>query len=246
MELTLKCHSHHTFCPTGRKCWPSQVPLISHINSKSRFLQQQSLLCHAHNRWRHSPCPPVIASTSLPTTAQYRTSLFSGDFMLRTDHHVCVSVGVLCSMKPQTYAAQLLNSRRHICSNVFLIFQMTSCNAVQRGDSLFPELSQRDTDWLESLKWDPLQYSCLENPIARGTWWATIQRVSKSQTGLSMSIDRRKTDQISITQIVLIPFSSHSVDSPPCSYCEFGPLGFLIYNTALGYRCTYGWMDIYM
>ena len=27
-----------------------------------------------------------------------------------------------------------------------------------------------------------LQYSCLENPKDRGAWWATVHRVSKSQT----------------------------------------------------------------
>ena len=26
------------------------------------------------------------------------------------------------------------------------------------------------------------QYSCLENPIDRGTWWAIVHRVAKSQT----------------------------------------------------------------
>ena len=26
----------------------------------------------------------------------------------------------------------------------------------------------------------PGQYSCLENPMARGTWWATVHRVAKS------------------------------------------------------------------
>ena len=31
---------------------------------------------------------------------------------------------------------------------------------------------------------NPLQYSCLENPMDRGAWWATIQRVTKSQTCL--------------------------------------------------------------
>ena len=29
---------------------------------------------------------------------------------------------------------------------------------------------------------NPLQYSCLENPTDRGTWWATIRGVAKSQT----------------------------------------------------------------
>ena len=28
----------------------------------------------------------------------------------------------------------------------------------------------------------PLQYSCLENPMDGGAWWATVHRVTKSQT----------------------------------------------------------------
>ena len=31
---------------------------------------------------------------------------------------------------------------------------------------------------------NPLQYACLENPIDRGGWWATVHRVAKSQTRL--------------------------------------------------------------
>ena len=29
---------------------------------------------------------------------------------------------------------------------------------------------------------NPLQYSCLENPMDEGTWQATVQRVTKSWT----------------------------------------------------------------
>ena len=29
---------------------------------------------------------------------------------------------------------------------------------------------------------DPIQYSFLENPMDRGAWWATVQRVTKSWT----------------------------------------------------------------
>ena len=29
---------------------------------------------------------------------------------------------------------------------------------------------------------NPLQYSCLENPLERGAWWAMVHRVAKSQT----------------------------------------------------------------
>ena len=31
----------------------------------------------------------------------------------------------------------------------------------------------------------PVQYSCLENPMDRGAWWATIHGVVNSQTRLS-------------------------------------------------------------
>ena len=34
---------------------------------------------------------------------------------------------------------------------------------------------------------NPLQYSCLENPMDRGAWWATVYRVAKSQTWLKRS-----------------------------------------------------------
>ena len=46
--------------------------------------------------------------------------------------------------------------------------------------------------WVQSLGWkDPLeegifalQYSCLENPMDRGDWQATVHRVAKSQIRL--------------------------------------------------------------
>ena len=33
---------------------------------------------------------------------------------------------------------------------------------------------------------NPLQYSCLENSMDRGTWWATVHGVTKSRTQLSI------------------------------------------------------------
>ena len=35
---------------------------------------------------------------------------------------------------------------------------------------------------------NPLQYSCLENPMDRGTWWATVHGVAKSWTQLSTHV----------------------------------------------------------
>ena len=33
-------------------------------------------------------------------------------------------------------------------------------------------------------EWNPLQHSCLENPMDGGAWRATVHSVAKSQTGL--------------------------------------------------------------
>ena len=34
---------------------------------------------------------------------------------------------------------------------------------------------------------NPLQYTCLENPMDRGAWWASVHRDAKSQTQLSQT-----------------------------------------------------------
>ena len=45
--------------------------------------------------------------------------------------------------------------------------------------------------WVRSLGWEDLleeemaTYSCLENPLDRGAWWATVYGVAKSRTRLS-------------------------------------------------------------
>ena len=43
--------------------------------------------------------------------------------------------------------------------------------------------------WVGKIPWrrkhNPLRYSCLENSMDRGAWWATVHGVAKSQTRLS-------------------------------------------------------------
>ena len=41
---------------------------------------------------------------------------------------------------------------------------------------------------------NPLQYSCLENPMDRGAWRATVQRDTKSRTWLSTSTETKRHD----------------------------------------------------
>ena len=54
---------------------------------------------------------------------------------------------------------------------------------------------------------NPLQYSCLENLMDRGAWWATVHRVAKSQTRLKQlgmhAEDTLKPCQ-KITQVMVV------------------------------------------
>ena len=39
---------------------------------------------------------------------------------------------------------------------------------------------------------NPLQYSCLENPMDRGAWWATVHGVTKSSDTTEATEQRQK------------------------------------------------------
>ena len=39
----------------------------------------------------------------------------------------------------------------------------------------------------------PLQYSCLDSPMDRGAWWATVHSVAKSQTRLKQLSTHART-----------------------------------------------------
>ena len=49
---------------------------------------------------------------------------------------------------------------------------------------------------------NPLQYSCLENPMDRGAWWATVHGVTKSWTGLSIPAHRRAAAPATKPQLI--------------------------------------------
>ena len=70
----------------------------------------------------------------------------------------------------------------HIMNNSFpngLVDKESACNAGDTGDvgGLIPGLGRSPGDG----HGNPLQYSCLENPMDKEAWWATVQRVAKRQ-----------------------------------------------------------------
>ena len=60
-----------------------------------------------------------------------------------------------------------------------LVVKNPSVNAEDiRNGGLLPEEGRSP----EGGRGNPLQYSCLENPMDRGDWWATVHRGAKSGT----------------------------------------------------------------
>ena len=55
----------------------------------------------------------------------------------------------------------------------------STCKAAATGNRNFIPGSGRSPGGRHG---NPLQYSCLENPMDRGAWWATVHGVTKSQT----------------------------------------------------------------
>ena len=51
----------------------------------------------------------------------------------------------------------------------------------------------------------PLQYSCLENPMDRGIWWATVHGVAKSRTRLSDFTYGCSTDLAPFVEKIISP-----------------------------------------
>ena len=65
-----------------------------------------------------------------------------------------------------------VHAAKHVVKNL-------SANARDIGDAgAVPELGRPPG----GRHGNPLQYSCLENPMDRGAWWATVSRVTNSWT----------------------------------------------------------------
>ena len=73
---------------------------------------------------------------------------------------------------------------------VLVCFWLTDSGDSQVTQTLKNLPAMQET-WVRSLGWEdspgggngnPLQYSCLENPMDRGAWRATVHGAAKSQT----------------------------------------------------------------
>ena len=69
----------------------------------------------------------------------------------------------------------------------------------------------------------PLQYSCLENPLDRGTWWATGHGVTKSWTRLKRlnthGIENNLNLGVVCYSVIINPSRNYHLPQRPSSLC---------------------------
>ena len=80
----------------------------------------------------------------------------------------------------------------------------SACNAGDQGS--IPGLGRSSGEGYGS----PLQSSCLENPMARAAWWATVHGVTKSQTRLKR-LSTQGPNVLSVSNIVCACFGASPV-----------------------------------
>ena len=81
---------------------------------------------------------------------------------------------------------------------------------------------------------NPLQYSCLENPMDRGTWWATIHGVTKSRDDLA---NNTHTHTYTHTHTHTHTFDVHISSLVKCLSCPLWREIFVFYYCIVRITC---------
>ena len=140
-------------------------------------------------------------------------------------------------------------------SQMVLVLKNSPAKAGDAGDEVSIPRSRRSPGGGNG---NPLQYSCLENPMDRGAWWATVHRIVKSLTQLNwLSTDA--CDLMAAKLMFWSPFFWHlfldlswlrsqkgewGIYCPPSNQpsCQLGPGVFIHYlishQNTLGATCV--------
>ena len=84
-----------------------------------------------------------------------------------------------------------------MCRDYMYVQRLYAC-----AEAVLQRLQETQETWVQPLSWEdplgggndnPLQYTCLENPMDRGAWRATVFGVTKSQLGDQLKTNHKKS-----------------------------------------------------
>ena len=139
---------------------PQPVQPLLHTHTHTHTHTRPSSLCLCHRQPRY---PLSLPGLQAPSSRQFQSTLFSL-FSACCDEHTIFSTCLLSAYcMPEaslvSQAVENLPARQETCAR-----------SLGWEDS--PEMGMAT----------PLQYSCLENFMDGGAWWATVRGVAKSRT----------------------------------------------------------------
>ena len=133
-----------------------------------------SLTCHSQNLISLQDLIKLSSSLSLKSSPpSYFAVPPRTNFRSKPDCSTSASL-------PSFHAADCAHSNFPLHMNSLLPLSLP-----ETKHSLFPSKLAVPLEDCGEGNGNPLQYSCLENPMDRGAWWATIHGVTKSRTRLS-------------------------------------------------------------
>ena len=99
-------------------------------------------------------------------------------WLVRRSHHNQVQIYLLCILALSLQETRSPKTSSHWSESAALDKCCQTFGTQFRMVSIYLALSWRR-------QWHPLQYSCLENPMDGGAWWAAVHGVARSRTRLS-------------------------------------------------------------
>ena len=136
-------------------CWVSSKAILKHVKSSS-------LPCMGSTDLR----PPVVLSSVVLKFLLESSPTRSVPTLLKTPW-------LWLSFQPPALGLHLPTSQRPLGFPCSSVGKESTCNAGDPGS--IPRSGRSPGEG----NGNPLQYSCLENPMDRGAWWATVHGVTR-------------------------------------------------------------------
>ena len=143
------------------------------------------------------PGPPALQADTLPSKPPGKNLLYSWVLLqknfTRTPTHLNVHISPWKTyvVKPKSYESpwNYRHIKFYLIINIWLHLESNLASLMAQWVKNPPAMQEIQEMWirsqgqekpLEEENHNPLQYSCLKNPMDRGAWWTTVHGVAKS------------------------------------------------------------------